>query len=401
METKAITIFEPKSVGTIAQIAPQAYKENELSHDRCIEAGNALLARIASEDMSDNLDQEIALYIERAKKTVKKMNAKRSAVTQMFDMIRSAYTTLENDIDVTKKGTVVCTLQSARNAYAAEKQAQLEAARREQMLRQRAEAARAKYAEDVEAELMDKYNKEVREITGRLHNVFCQLTADNREEVERTIKSVPEELPQWWLDTLSLSVQLPMELTQEEARSIEEDVKAKHAQQVIEDYQILVCSMRDDLLDSLPSKHEELLRMAKADAEEAARIKAQMEKQERKMAEQRERERKEREAEQQAAAKLAAEQREMNGLFDAASAAVPAYQPKASVKKRIRLLSAEGMMQVLGMWWAQVGCTLSVEELEKEFKKQLTFCNRLANDKEKPVFIHSDLLEYVDDVKAK
>ena len=401
METKAITIFEPKNVGTIAQVARQAYRENELSHDRCIEAGNALLARAESEDMSDNLDKEIALYIERAKKTVKKMNAKRSAVTQMFDMIRSAYTTLENDIDVTKKGTVVCTLQSARNAYAAEKQAQLEAARREQMMRQRAEAARAKYAEDVEAELMEKYNKEVREITDRLHNVFCQLTTDNREEVERTIKSVPEELPQGWLDTLYLSVQLPMELTQEEARSIEEDVKAKHAQQIAEDYQMLVCSMRDDLLVSLPSKHEELLRMAKADAEEAARIKAQMEEQERKMAEQRERERKEREAEQQAAAKLAAEQREMNGLFDAASAAVPAYQPKASVKKRIRLLSAEGMMQVLGMWWAQVGCTLSVEELEKEFKKQLTFCNRLANDKEHPILINSEFIEYVDDVKAK
>ena len=149
METKALTIFEPKNVGTIAQIAPQAYNENRLSHDRCIEVGNHLFTRAAAEGMSDSLDQEIALYIERAKKTLKKMNAKRSAVTQMFDMIRSAYTTLENEIDVTKKGTVVCNLQSARNAYAAEKQAQLEAARREQMLRQRAEAARAKYAEDV------------------------------------------------------------------------------------------------------------------------------------------------------------------------------------------------------------------------------------------------------------
>ena len=58
-------------------------------------------------------------------------------------------------------------------------------------------------------------------------------------------------------------------------------------------------------------------------------------------------------------------------------------------------------MQVVGMWWAQHGCTLSVAELEKEFRKQLNFCNRLANDKEHPVFIQSEHIEYVDDVKAK
>lgn len=401
METKALTIFEPKNVGTIAQIAPQAYNENRLSHDRCIEVGNHLFTRVEAEGMSDSLDQEIALYIERAKKTVKKMNTKRSAVTQMFDMIRSAYTTLENEIDVTKKDTIVGKLQQLRNAYADMKRKELEAQRMEQMRRQKAEAARAQYAADVEAELMKHRSGIISEAANKLYELFSSLTVNNRAEVENTIKSVPEELPQRWLDTLYLQVQLPQELTQEEAREIQENIKSRLEQEIKEEYQINVCSTRDDILDRLHSKHEELLRMAKADAEEAARIKAQMEEQERKEAEQRERERKEREAEQQAAAKLASEQREMNGLFDAASAAVPAYQPKASVKKRIRLLSAEGMMQVLGMWWAQVGCTLSIEELEKEFKKQLTFCNRLANDKEKPVFIHSDLLEYVDDVKAK
>lgn len=401
METKALTIFEPNNVGTITQIAPQAYNENRLSHDRCIEVGNHLFTRAEAEGMSDSLDQEIALYIERAKKTVKKMNTKRSAVTQMFDMIRSAYTTLENEIDVTKKDTIVGKLQQLRNAYADMKRKELEAQRMEQMRRQRAEAARAQYAADVETELMKHRSGIISEAANKLYELFSSLTADNRAEVENTIKSVPEELPQRWLDTLYLQVQLPQELTQEEARDIQENIKSRLEQEIKEEYQINVCSTRDDILDRLPSKHEELLRMAKADAEEAARIKAQMEEQERKEAEQREAERREREEKEKAAAELAKEQREMNGLFDAASAAVPAYQPKASVKKRIRLLSAEGMMQVLGMWWAQVGCQLSIEELEKEFKKQLTFCNRLANDKEKPVFIHSDLLEYVDDVKAK
>ncbi|MGM9692599.1 MAG: hypothetical protein ACI3X6_05240 [Alloprevotella sp.] len=401
METKALTIFEPKNVGTIAQIAPQAYNENQLSHDRCIEVGNQLFTRAEAEGMSDSLDQEIALYIERAKKTVRKMNTKRSAVTQMFDMIRSAYTTLENEIDVNKKDTIVSKLQQLRNAYADMKRRQLEEQRMEQMRRQRAEAARAKYAADVEAELVKHRSGIISEAINKLYELFSSLTADNRAEVENTIKSVPEELPQRWLDTLYLQVQLPQELTQEEARDIQEDIKSRLEQEIREEYQINVCSTRDDILDRLPSKHEELMRMAKADAEEAARIKAQIEEQERKEAERREAERREREEKEKAAAELAKEQREMDGLFGAASAAASVYQPKATVRKRIRLLSAEGMMQVLIMWWLQQGSTMSVEELEKEFKKQLTFCNRLANDKEHPVLISSEYVEYVDDVKAK
>ena len=68
-----LTIFEPQSVGTIAQVAPQAYKENTISHDRCIQFGKELLKRVETEGMSDSLDQEIAVFIDRAKKTLKKM----------------------------------------------------------------------------------------------------------------------------------------------------------------------------------------------------------------------------------------------------------------------------------------------------------------------------------------
>jgi hypothetical protein len=106
-------------------------------------------------------------------------------------------------------------------------------------------------------------------------------------------------------------------------------------------------------------------------------------------------------AKDKAAAELAAQKNEMTDLFGAAQGSVATYQPKTQVRKRIHVLNPEGFMQVVGMWWAQVGCTLSVEELEKEFKKQLTYCSKLANDKENPVYIQSEHIEYVEDVKAK
>ena len=91
----------------------------------------------------------------------------------------------------------------------------------------------------------------------------------------------------------------------------------------------------------------------------------------------------------------------MDGLFGAAQLEDVAYKPKTQVKKRINVLNPEGFMHIIGMWWSQFGCTLTVPELEKMFSKQLTFCNKLANDKANPILIQSEHIEYVDDVKAK
>lgn len=144
---------------------------------------------------------------------------------------------------------------------------------------------------------------------------------------------------------------------------------------------------------------KELERIAKASAEDAAKIKANMEAKEREDAARKEAERKEREKQEAAAAQLAAEKQEMDGLFGAPVAAPVGYQPKTQVKKKVVIETAEDIMKVVAFWWSQVGCTLTMEELSKEFKKQITYANTAANSKDAPMFI-SDV-RYVDDVKAK
>ena len=69
---QAMTIFEPHNVRTLAELAPQSYRDNLLSHTRCLEAGNQLLARVKQEGMTDALDMDIAKYIDKAKITVRK-----------------------------------------------------------------------------------------------------------------------------------------------------------------------------------------------------------------------------------------------------------------------------------------------------------------------------------------
>ena len=396
-----LTIFEPQSVGTIAQVAPQAYKENTISHDRCIQFGKELLKRVETEGMSDSLDQEIASFIERAKKTLKKMNGKRSAVTQIFDTIRSAYTGLENEVDPAKKGTVPAQLQEVRNKYAAKKREEREAELRQRQQEQARQMAISKYTTDVEEDYTRQYNALVTGTINSLMELDKSLTLDNYAIVADGVKNTSDALPQEWFNNLRPQVLLPSALSPDEARSIAADVKQKMYQRFTEQYTFEVSATRDDILDRLPSKRKELERMAKANAEEAERIRKAMEERERKEAEQREKERAEREAKEKAAAELAAQKQEMDSLFGEAQLTEMAYQPKTQVKKRINVLNAEGFMPIVGMWWSHYGCTLTVAELEKEFKKQLTFCNKLANDKANPILIQSEHIEYVDDVKAK
>lgn len=399
--TTDITIFEPQNFGNIVKAAPQAYNENQVSHERCIAYGKQLLHRVQAEGMSDALDQEVAVFIDRAKKTVRKMNDKRSAVTQLFDNIRSVYTALENEVDPAKKGTIPAQLQDLRNQYAAKKRAEYEAEQRQRQIRQAKINAKNKYTTDVTEDFIRQFKELINSAYNSLVTLDKSVTLDNYDSVTDAVRNFSDKMPLDWFDCLHASVLLPSVLSPEEANSIAADVKQAISQRFDEQYTTEVSTYRYDILDRLPSKFKELQRIQEANAEEAERIKIQMAERERQEAQQRAKERADREAKEKAAAELAAQKREMDSLFGEAQMQMEQHQVKTSVKKRIHVLNTEGFMQVVGMWWAQYGCTLSVPELEKIFSKQLTFCNKLANDKKQAIFINSEHIEYIDEIKAK
>ena len=399
--TTDITVFEPQNFDTIVKDAPQAYSENKVSLERCLDFGGRLLDRVKTEGMSDTLDQEIAVFIDRAKKTVRKMNSKRTAITQLFDNIRSVYTGMENEVDPTRKGTVPAQLQDMRNRYAAQKREEHEAEMRKRQAQQAKANAKTKYTADVDEDLQRQFKSLTTSAYNRLVGLDRTLTLDNYESNAASIRDTSDQLPQDWFSQLRASVPLPSCLSTEEAHTIADEVKHGLHQRFAEHYSFVVSTNRDGILDRLPSKRKELERMAQSSAEEAERIREQMEERDRVEAERAEKERAEQDAKERAAAELENQKREMNSLFGEAESQTAQYQPKTSVRKRINVLNPEGFMQVVGMWWAQYGCTLTVAELEKVFSKQVTFCNRLANDRDNPLFIQSEHIEYVDDVKAK
>ena len=395
-------ILREENVALITQSAPQTYDQNALSCQRCSEYGQNLLDEIKQYGMSDELDKRCADYIEKTKRTLKTMNEKRSPYTKLFDQIRSAFTAMENAIDVSKKDTVPFLIQQARNVFAAKKREELERQRQEELRKQQREQALNRYKQEAEDDYRRQFDQKVTTDINTLNALNQSLTLENFDEVSGKIKGFSDILPNEWFQQLPSYAHRPFEITEEEAKTIQRETLNRISKSLKEQYQAEIGEYRDTITDSLRSKKVELERMAKASAEEQARLKAELEAREAAEARRLDEERKRKEEEAKAAKQAQAQAAEMDGLFGMASVATPAtYQPKTSVKQRIVVSNAEGYLAVLSLWWAKEGQFLSNDELAKMFKKQVTYCEKLANDKEKPEYIQSPFVKYEEEVKAK
>ena len=399
MTNNTPAIIRPENIQIIVQAAPQSYNDNKNSHDRCIYAGQELLAEIRRQGMNDGLDRQAAAFIDKARRTVRVMNERRSPVTKLFDEVRSAFTTLENETDPAKPGTVGHELQRLRDQYAARRRAEEERRRQEALARQRAEEARRRYRAAVEDDLRRRFQDHVSATVSQIARIDAAVTLDNYDAslaVLRDMRAdVANGLDPDWLDSLHTAVPAPQGA---DAYEVETEIKQRLFKQWDDQYTTEAGDAIDSAIDRLPSKKANLERIAQANAEEAARIKAEMEARRKAEAERMEKERAEREAEERRKTELERKAQEMQSLFDGQAAAA-AYQPKAKVTKRISLLNPEGIMPVISLWWSKEGCALSTDELAKMFKRQITFCERLAN--KEGVLIQDESVEYVDEVKAK
>lgn len=399
-----LAIIQQSNVAAISANAPVAFKNNQLSHDRCLDYGKTLLDTIeAAGGMNDELDKQAADYIERSRKTVKKMNEQRSPVTKLFDEIRSVFTSMENDVDPSKQTSIPGKLQKMRNEYAAKKREEAEARRREEERIQRIESAKKKYRSSLEFEFREKLNSVINRQFNELCRLNASVTLDNYSDIHYRISQLPVELTDDMLKSIFSNpyASRPVEVDSSVLAQICNSTAYELAPKFKEQYRFEMESNRDAILDMLPSKRKELEAIAKSNVEEAARRKLEMERREAEEARRKEEERIRKEQEAQQQAKAQQQQSEMGALFDQASASVGEYQPKTQVKKKIEVSGSRAFLDILNMWWMYEGCNLSVEELSKKFKSQITFCEKLANDKNDPKFIQSEYVRYIDDVKAK
>lgn len=397
-----LPILREENVQMIVKSAPDAYNSNALSANNCANYGEKLLVEIKQHGMSDELDKRCADYIDKAKRTLKAMNERRAPLTKLFDQIRSEFTGMENTVDSTKKDTVPYQIQQARNTYAAKKHEEAERKRQEEVRRQQHEAAIKRYQQEAEDDFRRQFDRKVSDDIETLNNLNRSLSVENFEEVSAKIKNFNDKLGNEWFQQCKPNVHKPYEITDEEASQMRKDILNRLSKQLKEQYASEVGVYRDTIADALPSKKRELERIAQAAPQEQKQMEAGLEAREAAALAKLDEERIKKKDEENAAKQVQQTATEMSNLFGQVSvAATTAYQPKTSVRKQIVVDAADGILVVISTWWSKEGQFMSLEELNKTFKKQITFCNKLANDKNNPELIDSQFVHYEEEVKAK
>lgn len=406
METSQTTdLIKVEEITSIMQGAPNVITENETSVTKCKAAGQTFIDTIESigEINSDELDAQIAAFLDKAKKTVKKINDKRTPITQLLTRVSKVFTTLENDIDVTKSNTVPYQLQQYRNKYATRKLVEKQKKEEEAKKQLAIENEKVYFKTEYKKELHTFFNSFLADKIEAIQAIFTAMTLDNFETNKSIIVNYPETFDPNTLITNYIEKVKTSYLPPVDKISIRQRVIQEVSQEFTTEYTSKIRERKTGFRDLFNSKYielKELAEAAKKDQETFARLQA--EKKERERLEQAriqqeadDRQRKlseDTEREKQAA--------QMSNLFNTAAIVSADTQQKVKVTKKVEITSAAGFMQVYQLWMEREGMFLPNEELAKLHKKMIAYVEKLANGKEEEM-IKSEYIKYVDDVKAK
>lgn len=399
MATELIKIDEAKN---ILSSFPDIMGKNTNSVKKCNEAGQALLDTIEGEGMNETIDQATADYLKKVSVTLKNMDERRKPITQIFDRIRSFFTSQEKQIDPKDPSTIPGKLVIKRNEYAKFKYEEEQKRKREAEQRARIETEKANYRQIIGDSLLSYFNQYLLSKVSELQGIFSNLTYENFDREVIGITVFQTDYPKSHFDKFSAD-SATYYISQETKKEIRREVLEGKYEQYAQQYKAKIVSVKQDLTDRVPSKRKELAELEQlrlANAEEAAKAEELRKQREKEAAAKRMEElKKEEEAAKQEAA-LKAQQSSIGSLFMEAAASIAPPPTNAKVKEKIVVLHQQGYLEIFQMWWINEGQTLPVEELEKIFKKMITYCEKQANGKDQK-HIESKYIRYEADVKAK
>ena len=399
MATELIKIDEVKN---ILSSFPDIIGRKTNSVKKCNEAGQTLLDTIEGEGMNEAIDQAAADYLKKVSVTIKNMDERRKPITQIFDRVRSFFTSQEKEIDPKDSTTIPGKLVAKRNEYAKFKYEEEQKRKKEAEQRARIETEKANYQQIIENSLLSYFNQYLSSKVSELQGIFSNLTHENFDREVIGITVFQTDYPKSHFDKFSAD-SATYYISQETKKEIRRNILEGKYEQYAQQYKAKLLNVKQDLTDRIPSKRKELaeleqLRFANAEAAaKAEEVRKQREAAE--TAKQMEEIKKAEEAAKQEVA-MKAQQSSIGSLFAGAAASIAPPPTNAKVKEKIIVLHQQGYLEVFQMWWINEGQTLPVEELEKIFKKMITYCEKQANSKEQK-HIESQFISYEADVKAK
>lgn len=407
---------------------PDVLIANQLRQSKALQVGENILTAIVTTGMNEELDVRANKYLANVSNAVTEMKDSRASVTQIMDQLKKMFTTVENELDVKKAGTIPAKIQEHRNAFA-KKQAE-ERAERQRLAE--IEAAKKTEKIDIETELLKcyatQYSQYLLDKKQRLNQVFNTITLETFDDVATKLTDLQFKFG--FLPQLSLPFTVRYHNNEEFQKFADAAVIAGE-QQYASNYIAEMELAKEDLISKLPSKKAELIeekRIADEAAKAAEEARIAQEKRDKELAEANEAERKRLEianeeakrieAEKQAQLKLQQEQQEQERkrredeeqkkLADAAAeaqkkaaldaeiknqgektmvmfekeAAVAETTPSAEVRQgyEIEVLHPVGYTQIFALWFEHQGKDLAIDKLgTTKLDSMKTWCEKHAH----------------------
>ena len=398
MSTELIKVEEFTS---LMKSAPDALGKNQKSIANCNSAGQAILDTIQGEGMTDELDAKAAEYLKKVNVTITNMKSRRAPVTQLFDRIRSIFTTDEKAIDPKDKSTIPGKIAAERDRYAALKREEERRKQQEMQRQANIEKEKGTYRLAIEQAINTHVSSYFAEQQKNLSHIWKSITLATFELKEKSIRGWSTLYPREHFDTFNQDI-TTYYLDAQTKANIKAEILYNKYSALSQQYKFDMEDLRQSFIDRLSSKKQELIEeeeLRKKDAEAAAKAETERKQREEEERKQRELEIQQKEHELQQKAESSIQSAQMNSLFATAAASVTTRTSKAKVTERIKILHPAGFLEIYQMWWINEGQNLTIEELEKIPKKMISSCEKKANSDDE-MKIKSKYIRYEEEVKA-
>lgn len=395
----AVSTFNPEALANIIQSAPNAIAMNKSSHDKALAAGEIILAKIKS-GMTDELDSECNDFLVKLRKTLAAMDERRKPITQIFDLVKKEFTSIENDIDPKNKTGIYFLIQQSRDEYATKRAEEKRRADAELSRKLAAEKEKINLAAEIDLQLRAWFRSYLDERLKILNMFYSEITLENHGLQKQNIDAFPTSYPFEHFERFKPNV-VTYSMTRDELSNLVTNIKPGKYDEFKNEFAQSIIVLRDDIKDKIPGRIIELREIERATGEAKQRM--ELEAEQRRIAEEQrlkdEAEKKRRDDETKV------EQRRVEKttgvLFDLSPDASVTSENNAQVREsfEIEVFNPLGFLLIAQFYFEHEGKDEAVEKLEKKTLGSMkTFCEKYAMKHD--VKIQSAFLNYKERFKT-
>ena len=370
-----------RSIATF-QDGAQILSSNTETVSKAVTAGQRILNMIqdAGGKLTPELDKLCNDYLAKINLRKRELEEGRKPITQMMDAVKGLFTAEEAKLDIKRAGTIPFIVQDLRNGYAKE---QAEEQRRRDQERQQ-QAAKEKEAVDLRAECERRQSQYFRDYLSaeksRLQQAFNAITLETFDGKRASLlgytPAYPYEHFKSFQHGLVSRLHSPEELT-----NIVTNIVVGRYDEFSGTYNTELAELKQQLVDRLPSKKNELEQMAKADADEKRRLEDDRKKREQDESDRLQQEEESRRQEAEDAIKSRQTEGAAMSMFASLGdleAAAPA--PETRKGYDITVTHPAGWALIFQFWFQKEGARLAMDKFaSKKLESMKTFCENYAH----------------------